>query len=150
MKFAIILDMPMPVLKDFADQRSIKLKVQKEIIEEATEIITKKYNYSKNEIKENFDNLLFEIEGEAYKVYLRYEKEYGEKVLKTFIDHLVKTGKITNLNQTGEVLSEYFNIFDKFFLSLGQSRKTRAGRSFETIHNSLFWQLSIQKFPRHN
>jgi len=131
-------------LKDFADQRGIKLKIQKAIVEEATENIAKKYNYSKDQIKENFDNLLFEIESEAYKVYLKYEKEYGENVLKTFIDHLVKTDKITNLNQVGEVLSRHFNIFDKFFLSLGQSRRTRAGSSFETIHNSLFKVLNYK------
>ncbi len=131
-------------LKDFAQRLGIKLKIQKEIVEEATKNITTKYNYNKDEIKANFDNLLFEIESEAYKIYLKYEKEYGENALKTLIYHLIKTGKIKNLNQTGEVLSKYFNIFDKFFLSLGQSRRTRAGSSFETIHNSLFKVLNYK------
>lgn len=136
--------MSIQILKDFAANLGIKLKIQKTIVEEATENITKKYNYSKDRIKENFDNLLFQIESEAYKVYLKYEKEYGENVLKTFIDHLIETGKITNLNQTGGVLSKHFNIFDKFFLSLGQSRRIRAGSSFEAIHNSLFKVLNYK------
>lgn len=39
-------------------------------------------------------------------------------------------------------MGEYFKLFDTFFLSLAQSRKSRAGRSFEAIHNALFKELS--------
>lgn len=128
-------------LKDFADEKGIILKEQKYIAEEASQIITDRFNYNKEEIKLNFDALLDSTQDETYKVYLKYEQEYGGKVFDLFIKHLIDTGELTDLHQTGQVLGKYFKLFDAFFLSMAQSRRTRAGKSFEAIHNVLFKEL---------
>lgn len=128
-------------LKNFAEQNNIKLKDQKVIAEEASKVITNRYKYDKDQIKSNFDTLLDATQIEIYNVYLKYEQEYGKKVFKAFIKHLIKSGELTSLSQTGEVLGKYFKLFDSFFLSIAQSRKARAGKTFEDIHNALFKKL---------
>ena len=128
-------------LKDFADKNDIRLKNQKIIVEEVSKIITEKFHYAKGQIKFNFDELLDTTQSEIYRVYLEYEQKYGEDVFKFFIKYLIDKGEIKNLSQTGEVLGKYFKLFDAFFLSIAQSRKSRAGKSFEAIHNVLFKKL---------
>lgn len=128
-------------LKEFADKNNIVLKDQKGITAEATKTITDKNYYSKEEIKLNFDSLFNETQNEIYRVYLRYQHEYGKRVLSAFSDHLIKKGKLKNISQFGTILGKYFSLFDAFFLSLAQSRKSRAGKSFESIHNALFKKL---------
>lgn len=132
------------ILKDFASGNSIKLKDQKLIAAEVSKIITQRFNHAKEKIKFNFDELLDATQSEIYRVYLKYEQKYGEDVFKAFIKHLIDTGELKNLSQTGEVLGSYFKLFDTFFLSIAQSRKARAGKSFEAIHNALFKEL---KYP---
>lgn len=129
-------------LKLFAEQQGIILRPQKEIAEEASRNITDRFKYNKEQIKENFDNLISETEKEAYKVYLKYEQEYGDKVLRAWVDQLIKDGEITKTSEVGSVLGEHFKLLDSFFLSLAQSRRTRAGGMFEDIHNALFKELS--------
>lgn len=128
-------------LKDFADEKGHILKEQKYIAEEATQIIADRFHYNKEQIKLNFDALLDATQDETYKVYLKYEQDYGEKVFDLFIRHMIDTGEIRDLKQAGQALGRYFKLFDSFFLSLAQSRKVRAGKSFEAIHNALFKEL---------
>lgn len=126
----------------FAKEKNIKLENQEKIINEARDLIRKKYKYSLEKVKDNFDNLLEETEKEAYRLYLEYEQIYGGKVYEIFIKELINSGKLKKLEDTGKVLGNYFKLFDKFYLSLAQSRKSRAGKGFEKIHNSLFKILS--------
>lgn len=129
-------------LVEFAEDNNIKLENQEKIITEARDFIKKKYNYSVEKIKLNFDALLEETEKEAYRLYLKYEQCYGEKVFDIFIKELIKSGELGKIENTGKVLGKYFKLFDKFYLSLAQSRKSRAGKGFENIHNSLFKVLN--------
>jgi len=128
-------------LTSFAGKQGVNLKPQKVIVEEARNNITKKYGYSTEEIKNNFDNLLEETEKEAYRLYLKYEKEYGRKVFSLLVDDLKKRGRIKNIEDVGEAIGDSFNLLDRFFLSISQSRRTRAGKAFEKIHNTLFKAL---------
>jgi hypothetical protein len=57
-------------LRIFATRQGIILEPQDRIAAEATKNITEKYNYTTEQIKENFDILLDEIEQEAYMLYL--------------------------------------------------------------------------------
>ncbi|MCX6767015.1 MAG: type II restriction endonuclease [Candidatus Moranbacteria bacterium] len=125
-------------LIEFAKEKNIKLENQENIVNEARDNVKNKYKYSTDRIKNNFDTLLEETEKEAYKLYLDYEKRYGEKVFDVFLKVIIKSGELRKLENTGKVLGKYFKLFDKFFLSLAQSRKSRAGKGFEKIHNSLF------------
>lgn len=129
-------------LKLFAKNKGIEMPDQKKIAAEAAQLITKRFGYTKDKIKQNFDRLLHETEKETYSVYLKYEKQYGESVINILVDYLIKKGELKDLNQTSVVLGKYFGLLDKFFLSLAQSRKSRAGKSFEAIHNALFKELN--------
>ncbi len=128
-------------LKLFAKDKGIEMPDQKIIAAEAAKVITAKFGHNKEKNKLNFDQLLHETEKEIYKVYLKYQKKYGEDVISLFVNHLIESGELKDLGQTGEVLGNYFELLDKFFLSLAQSRKARAGKSFESIHNALFKEL---------
>src|SRR5688572_27620433 len=119
--------MPLTDLKNFALTKGIKLKEQKEIAKIASANIAQRFGYNKEQIKENFDSLLWDTEKEAYKVYQGFEKKYGEEVFNAFAGQLIETGEITELGQMGRVLGSYLNVFDRFFLSIAQSRRTRAG-----------------------
>jgi len=52
-------------LKLFAESNDIKMANQSTIASEAADIITKRYNYSLDAIKINFDKLLYETERET-------------------------------------------------------------------------------------
>lgn len=112
----------------------------KEVVDEAAEIQARKTG-SPSEIKADFDRILLETEKEVHRVYLEHEMKYGAAVLKAFVDHLVTTGEISKLANAGEGISRHFKLLDGFYLSLGNSRKSRAGSAFESIHNSLFKKL---------
>ena len=129
-------------LIDFAKKNGLTVKSQDEIASEAIDSITKKYNYGIEQIKLNFDRLLDETEQGGYRIYLEHEKEFGKSVFELFIKKLKDDGELNSLEETGKVLGGYFRLFDKFFLSLAQSRKSRAGKSFENFHNSLFKSLN--------
>lgn len=128
-------------LKQFAGEKNIHLITQLEVVVEATDTLAKRYNYTPIEIRQHFDALVSEIEEEAYKVYLKYELIYGQRVLEAFIQELLDSGEITSLTEASTVIGKYFPSFDRFCLSLAQGRKSRAGSTFEKIHNSLFRQL---------
>ena len=125
-------------LKDFADKNKITLKKWEEILNIATDNIIKKDLYNPEYIKENFDDLFDDIGNEAYKVYQYYEQEYGKKVLNTYSSYIINS---THSGNIPELIAESFKPFDKFFLSLSQSRKSRAGKTFEAITKSLFKKL---------
>jgi len=125
-------------LVDFAAEKGVKIKSQEEIVNEARNLIKRKYKYSIEKVKENFDALLEETEKEAYRLYLNCEQKYGEKVYEVFVEELINSGKLSKFEDVGKILGKNFKLFDKFYLSLAQSRKTRAGKGFEKIHNSLF------------
>lgn len=128
-------------LRIFANSRGITMPDQEDIVDEAARNIAKMYP-DLSRLKSDFDRLVFETEQEVYKVYLKHESHYGPAVLSAFMEYLVHSGELKSLGQAGAVVSRYFGLFDKFFLSLGQSRRSRAGRAFETIHNSLFKRLN--------
>jgi len=128
-------------LKDFAAKEGIILKKPEDLIIEAKDNITRKHAYTKSQIKEHFDLLIDETEKEAHRLYLQYEEEYGKRVFSIFINHLINRKEIANISQISTILGKYFKPFDRFFLSLAQSRKSRAGKAFEKIHNALFKSL---------
>ena len=94
----------------------------------ASDNIARRFGYNQEQIKENFDSLLWDTEKKAYKVYQGFEKKYGEEVFNAFAGHLIETGEVTELGQMGKVLGSYLNVFDRFFsvhcpVKKNQSRK---------------------------
>ena len=125
-------------LKQFANEKGLELPHQSAILEEATENIVSKYSHDKEQIKDNFDSMIFETEKEAYNVYLKHEQQYGERVFNAFFEYLQENKEINAINEAGSVLGSYFYSLDRFFLSLKQSRTVRAGKTFEGITRNLF------------
>jgi hypothetical protein len=134
--------MPITNLKTFGTEQGLSIPSAKLIVQEAANIIAERYGYDPTQIKENFDQLIDETAQEAYRIYLDYEAIYGQKVFEALARYLVESGELNDLGQLAMVLPEYFHVFDKFYLSLSQSRRTRAGASFEDITNSLFRTLN--------
>lgn len=96
---------------------------------------------SSEEIKNNFDRLVDELQVEAYTEYLNLEKQSGRKVVKTYFRNITKEKKIESPHEAFDVVAHHFESLDKLFLSLSQSRKARAGSTFEYIIISLFRRL---------
>lgn len=128
-------------LKRFAADKGLVLREQGEIVDEAIQRIRKKYNYGTDDIKKNFDDLLDECEKEAHRVYLKSEEDFGRKAFVEFVAYLAHDAK-GNAEALGKALGDHFKVMDRFFLSLAQARKSRAGKTFEEIHNTLFKNLS--------
>jgi len=128
-------------LRKFAESRGIVMPSQKEIIEEALRRIFNKYGSQPSKIKSNFDLALSGSEELAYSIYLEKEKEYGQRVFTALTGYLFESGQINSPEDIGNMLGEHFRVLDRFFLSLAQSRKSRAGKAFEEIHNTLFSRL---------
>jgi len=90
-------------------------------------------------IKTDFSSLIDQIQKEAYSVYLNDQKTNGERTIFDHFSVLISDGA-----ESEEVLSTIassFEKFDKFFLSIAQSRKQRAGKAFEDIIKILFRML---------
>ena len=128
-------------LKAFALEMGIIMSDQARIAAEVTETRAKQKSYSPEEIKENFDFILQDMEKDTYKIYLQHEEKYVRDVLEAFFQRLIDYHEISNLDDAGKVISGYFKVLDNFFLSMAQSRKSRAGKTFESIHNTLFKML---------
>ena len=78
------------------------------------------------EVKRNFSAFVSETEGAIYGIYKVHEEAVGDSVLAEFLAE--NAGK------------SIYRILDAFFLSIAQSRKSRAGKAFEGIIRGLFKQ----------
>lgn len=127
-------------LRVFAESKGILMRSHKDIAAEMAEAEAKR-NRSAEAIKQKFDSLVLETEKEFYDLYLAHEERYGRAVLEAFVQHLRSTGEIKSMDDVGTNIGRHFKLLDRFYLSLGNARKSRAGSAFESIHNSLFKKL---------
>ncbi len=125
----------------FASARGIRIPGQSEIISRALDEIMSRYGKNQADLKDRFDEAVMDSEKLAYEIYLGEEQRYGRKVMKAVGDYIDGTIRDGASGDLGTVLGDHFTALDRFFLSLAQSRKTRAGKGFEEIHNSLFRRL---------
>lgn len=127
-------------LKSFAGKNDIYLQQWEEILNEATGKIISGENLNPGYIKDNFDSIFNEICDEGYRIYLEYEKDYGKKVISEYVNYLIRNNS-ENISDISESIGDSFTLFDRFFLSLSQSRRSRAGKTFEALTRSLFKRL---------
>ena len=90
-------------------------------------------------IKDNFSSLINRIQEEAYRVYLDEQKENGQISIKEFFTSIIPAD--ASKEESISVVASRFEEFDKFYLSIAQSRKSRAGKAFEDIIKTLFKRL---------
>jgi hypothetical protein len=90
-------------------------------------------------IKGNFSQLVEELQLNAYNIYLEAEKSTGQLAIKKLL--LERTTENADRNEVITAVSDIFNDLDRFFLSLTQSRRVRAGSAFEIVLKTLFKSL---------
>lgn len=90
-------------------------------------------------IKKNFSHLVEQLQVDAYNIYLVAQKKAWKKAIARFCaSNLDKNAK---LDEVVAFLQERLKDFDGFFLSVSQSRRSRAGSTFEDIMHELFKRL---------
>ena len=75
----------------------------------------------------NFSNLVEHVQVDAYQEYLAAEQIAGSRALSDVLLPLI--GEHATAKQSVDVLGEYFYALDRFFLSLTQGRRPRAGKA---------------------
>ena len=128
-------------LKEIAEDHNIYIATSQDIIDQTINQIYQIYGDDPQNIKNNYDEIVVNGENYAYSVYLESQLNYGKEVISTFVQDLIEENQITSISEIPSMIGDYFEAFDSFFLSLSQSRKTRAGSTFESIHNTLFQRL---------
>ena len=110
-----------------------------EVVKRAVADTAKSGRLSPAAVKNEFSTLVDEIESKAFNIYLATQREAWAKAIQDYIPRVL-SGSPTCADVI-RTLSEHFDEFDRFFLSLAQSRKARAGQAFQTIIKTLFRQL---------
>lgn len=96
-------------------------------------------NGDKKFIKKNFSLLVGKLESDAYKTYLTAQKTAWKKSIRFYFGQNLKATATSA--EAIEYIGSRFDDFDTFFLSVSQSRKSRAGSTFEDIIRELFKRL---------
>ena len=91
-------------------------------------------------VKKNFSALVESIQEDAYERYLTAEREAWKTTFSTVFGPL--HGKCTTPGEAADLISNNFYALDKFFLSLTQSRRVRAGTAFEVLIREFFIHLN--------
>jgi hypothetical protein len=92
--------------------------------EEAAKRLAADHKLTAKQIRRRFSALVQRTEDLCYKLYLYRERTFGEAILRELM--------------SSEKGKPVFRILDRLFLSLSQSRKSRAGQTFEATIRSLF------------
>jgi len=90
-------------------------------------------------IKDRFSYLLTHVLDEAYDIYLREQHPAAMSNLKALLTPYLP--EEATADDVLRVMDDNFRLLDEFFLSLGQSRKSRAGKTFEYVMRDFFTAL---------
>lgn len=113
-----------------------KVLLPAEVINEAIRRRLAPPNNTPEYIKDNFGILVEELQQHAYEIYLESEKSSGQETIKELL--LEKTDNNADRDTVVSTASKMFSDLDRFYLSINQSRKSRAGSAFEIILKTLF------------
>ena len=97
---------------------------------------------SKNDIKSSVDNYVMKIHDSIYEIYKSEEKNNGIEAMRQYFNEKI-TDEWKNKQSAINAVTRYFSDYNKFFLSLSQARKSRAGKTFEYILKALFDKCEI-------
>ncbi len=90
-------------------------------------------------IRENFSSLVEELQLDAYDLYLTSERRSAAKSIRNHIAG--KIGQKGTAEDALQMIEDSFGELDKFFLSLTQSRRARAGAAFQDIMTIMLAKL---------
>lgn len=97
-------------------------------------------------VKKNFSALVENIQEDAYQRYLVAERKAWKKTFAAVFGPL--HGKCTTPGEVADLISDNFYALDRFFLSLTQSRRNRAGTAFEVLIREFFVLLKYPFTPQ--
>jgi hypothetical protein len=103
------------------------------------EIVTKK-TLTASYVKSHFSELVVNVQDKAYAIFLDSQREAWSKSIEAYLQR--ELGNPTTRAEVTNLLSEKFNEFDSFFVSLGNSRRNRAGVAFQITIRELFKKLN--------
>lgn len=112
---------------------------QDEVLSRAIEQVIGERGESPEAIKSSFSSYVQDIERVAYEVYLEEQERAGQFAITQYVHSETET--IQTRDAVVRVVAGSFSVFDRFFLSLSQARKARAGKTFEKIIRELFRRL---------
>lgn len=101
--------------------------------------------YDTEYIKDNFSSLVSDLQLAAYGYYLEAEREVCGEALAAYVKDQANGDTAADVLQS---LQSSFFVLDRFFLSLTQSRRQRAGASFEEVVQTLFRALGYPYTPQ--
>lgn len=112
--------------------------------DELARIAQERFPVKKTKVQTNFNLALKRLLELEFDIYKEYEKNCSTKIIEKSINQklLKDTGSFT------ESFKENYNALWEFFLSISQSRKTRAGGSFEKHVRYLFELLDYPFDPQ--
>lgn len=125
-------------MKSFFEIYKETMLTPKAVLDKAIRKVVRDIN-KRSYTKKNFSKIIDEIGAEAYKVFLAEEKRAGQRAIKKYFTGLIPDS--TSLESSITIVASRFKEFNSFFLSLAQSRKPRAGSTFEWIIKGLFKEL---------
>ena len=128
----------------FYDSRRKLMPSQDKIIEKARGILSKNHKMTEEYIKDNFDKLILEVEKIGYKVYLEEQETANVELLKRTLTEKYSQLSIKGVEGLQTLIEKNFALLDEFFKSLGQSRMSRAGKTFE---DNLKWLFKKLNYP---
>lgn len=105
--------------------------------DELAEMAQNYYDFGKEEVEDNFNDCLENLLWKEYEMYLQFEKKCSTDI----ISEAVNEGYLTEGGELEKTFKNNYEKLDTFFLSISQSRKARAGGSFEKHVHYLFEKL---------
>lgn len=123
-------------------QRAMRSKIMPSG-DELAKLTQEKLVVSRRKVKANFNRYLDQLLSLEFKIYKNYEEECSKKI----IDEAMGKGLLTDMETFSETFIQNYDKLWEFFLSISQSRKTRAGGSFEK-HVKYLFELLDYPFER--
>lgn len=136
-------------LQTYEELRSVfrsEIPSGKDIANDAVKHVLRNKKASPEWVKKNFSALVESIQEDAYERYLLAERKAWKTTFATVFGPL--HGKCTTPGEVADLISDNFYALDKFFLSLTQSRRVRAGTAFEVLIREFFRLLKYPFTPQ--
>ena len=130
----------------FANARKSIMATPKQLAEAARNALPKEIGitniYEPDVLKANFDLAISSLLSIEYAIYQHEEEQTNKQLMKDFLIDDARASKPASPEQVIDFIAGNFGFFNEFFSSLAQSRKSRAGLSFEDHVRFLFRQLN--------
>ena len=130
----------------FANARKSIMATPKQLAAAAREALPTEVGianiYEPDVLKANFDLAISSLLDIEYRIYLQKEEQANKQLIKDSLIEDATASNPTSPQQVVDFVAGNFGLFNEFFSSLAQSRKSRAGLSFEDHVRFLFRLLN--------